>query len=354
LGDRERIASYLREAAQLAEQIGDSQRTGWVQSYLTEQFWMLGQYSESVAAGEKALAVAKQLSDLPLQVVTNLPLGLAHHTRGDYAKAREYFGWNATHLEGNLVSERFGMFVLPSSFARSFIAWGLAETGKFSEAFNVAEDALRIAEDVNHPFSCGYAHLGLGVVALRQGNLRRALRSFERALAAGAFADSPVGFAFVALHLGYALSLAGRANEGIPILEQSIQIAESRRFVARHSLRLAYASEAYLTLGREADAWAAATRALELARKHGERANEAYSLRMLGETELHRGNLDDAKTWLTESLAIAEELGMRPLAANCHRGLANMFDLGKRKSDAERHRDVSNSLIHSMEMRLWS
>jgi tetratricopeptide (TPR) repeat protein len=353
LGDRERIASYLREAGQLANQIGDNQRMGWVQSYLTEQFWMLGQYGESIEAGEKALAVAKQPSDLPLQVLTNLHLGLAHHTRGDYVKAREYFGWNATRLEGNLVGERFGIFVLPSSFARSFIAWGLAETGKFSEAFNIAEDALRIAEDANHPFSCGYAHLGLGVVALRQGNLRRALRAFERALAAGAFADSPVGFAFVALHLGYALSLAGRANEGIPILEQTIQIAESRGFVARHSLRLAYASEAYLTLGREADALKASARALELARKHGERANEAYSLRMLGEIELHRGNPGDARAWLTASLAVAEELGMRPLEANCHRGLANGFDLAHQKSDAERHRDISNSLAGAMEMRFW-
>jgi class 3 adenylate cyclase/tetratricopeptide (TPR) repeat protein len=353
LGDRERIACYLREAGQLADRIGDHHRMGWVQCYLTEQFWMLGQYQESAEAGERALAVAEQFSDLPLQVMTSLPLGLAHHTRGDYVKARECFGWTATHLTGSLVSERFGLFVLPSSFARSFIAWGLAETGRFSEAFNIAEDALRIAEDANHPFSCGYAYLGLGVVALRQGNVHRALRSFERALAAEAFADSPVGFAYVSLHLGYALSLAGRANEGIPILEKSIHLAESRGFVARHSLRLAYVSEAYLTLGRKADALNAVTRALELARSHGERANEAYSLRMTGEIHLHGGNLSDAKTWLTRSLALADELGMRPLEANCHNGLANVFDLAQQKSEAERHRRISSSLVDEMEMRLW-
>jgi class 3 adenylate cyclase/tetratricopeptide (TPR) repeat protein len=353
LGDREPIAHYLREAGQLADKIGDNHRMGWVQCYLTEQFWMLGQYQASAEAGERALAVAEQLSDLPLQVMTNLPLGLAHHTRGDYVKAREYFSWNVTHLNGKLISERFGLFVLPSSFARSFIAWGLAETGSFSDAYNIAEDALRIAEDANHPFSCGYAYNGLGVVALRQGNVHRALRSFERALAAGAFADSPVGFAFVSLHLGYALSLAGRANEGIPILEKSIELAESRGFVARHSLRLAYVSEAYLTLGRNADALKAASRALELARMHGERANEAYSLRMIGEIHLHGGNLSDAKAWLTRSLAVAGELGMRPLEANCHKGLANVFALGQKKSDAERHRHTSNSLLDAMEMRLW-
>jgi tetratricopeptide (TPR) repeat protein len=179
------------------------------------------------------------------------------------------------------------------------------------------------------------------------------LRSFERALAAEAFADSPVGFAYVSLHLGYALSLAGRANEGIPILEKSIHLAESRGFVARHSLRLAYVSEAYLTLGRKADALNAVTRALELARSHGERANEAYSLRMTGEIHLHGGNLSDAKTWLTKSLALSEELGMRPLEANCHNGLANVFDLAQQKSEAERHRRISSSLVDEMEMRLW-
>ncbi len=353
LGDRDRIASRLREAEELANQIGDRQRNGWVQSYLTEQFWMLGRYRESIEAGERALAVAKSLSDLPLQVVTNLPLGLAHHTRGDYKNAREHFGWNAVHLEGSLASQRFGMFVLPAAFSRSFVAWGLADTGQFSEAFNVGEDALRIAENASHPFSCGYAHLCLGVVALRQGNLRRALRSFERALAAGAFADSPVGFAYVALHFGYALALAGRANEGIPILEQSIELAESRGFVARHSLRLAYVSEAYLSLGREGEALNAATRALELARKHEERANEAYSLRMLGEVEMYRGNLSDANGWLTQGVKLAEELGMRPLEANFHKGLANAFDLSHQKSSAEHHRSISRSLADAMEMRFW-
>ena len=118
-------------------------------------------------------------------------------------------------------------------------------------------------------------------------------------------------------------------------------------------MRLAYASEAYLTLGREADALKTATRALELARKHGERANEAYSLRMLGEIDLNRGNLRNARSRLTASLALAKELGMRPLEANCHRGLANLFDLGKQKSHAERHRDIANSLVHTMKMRFW-
>jgi class 3 adenylate cyclase/tetratricopeptide (TPR) repeat protein len=353
LGDRPRIAGYLSEAEQLAERLGDKKRIGWVQSYLTEQFWMLGRYKESSAAGERALAVAEQLSDVPLQVVTNLPLGLAHHTRGDYQKAMKYFGWNATRLEGELTQERFGMFVLPSAFSRSFIAWAMAELGEFSQAYDIGETALRIAEDAGHPFSCGYAHLGLGVVALRQGHLRRALRSFERAMAAGAFADSPVGFAFVALHLGYALALASRTNEGIPILEQSIKVAEDKGFVARHSLRLAYVSEAYLIIGHDSEARAAGHRALELAQEHDERANQAYALRILGEVEARCGMPSEAEARLRASLLLSQELGMRPLEAHCHRGLADTLELRHRSADAAAHRDAASELVNALQMRFW-
>lgn len=352
LGDRQRIASYLRQAELLAGRLNDARRTGWVQSYLTDHFWMLGRYGDAAAAGEQAIAIAEQLCDLPLQVVTNLPLGLAHHTRGDYRRALEYFRWNATRLEGELVRERFGMFVLPSSFSRSFAAWGLADMGEFAEGSAVGEEALRIAEAAEHPFSCGYAHLGLGVVSLRQGDLRRALRSFERALAAGAFADSPVGFAYVALHLGYARALTGQPDEGISILEQSVKIAEGKGFVARHALRLAYLSEAHLIADRGADAAAIGLRALELAVKHDERANQAYALRVLGEVDAHCGKAREAEARFRAALLISEELGLRPLEAHCHLSMAHLA-AERQPLAAAAHRKSAAALAEAMHLRFW-
>jgi len=353
LGDRQRIAKYLLEAEQLADLLNDRKRMGWIQSYLTEQFWMLGRYADSAAAGELALSAARDLNDLPLQVVTNLPLGLAYHTGGNYSAANRYFGWNATELKDELAGERFGMFVLPSAFARSFMAWGLAETGEFAEAYAVGEEALQISEDNDHPFSVGYAHLGLGVVALRQGNFRRAVRSFQRSLAASAFANSPVGFAFVALHLGYALTFENRASEGIAMLEDSIGVAETRGFAARHSLRLAYVSEAYLVTGRTEDAFSAGTRALELARSHQERANEAYAHRVLGAIERQRGRLDEAQSHFNAALQASRELGMRPLEAHCYRALGEILEAKQQPEDATAYRDKAMALAHVMGMRFW-
>jgi class 3 adenylate cyclase/tetratricopeptide (TPR) repeat protein len=353
LGDRERIAECLDEMQRLAARLDDARRTAWVQSYLTEHFWILGRYADAAAAGERALAIAQQLSDLPLQVVTNLPLGLAYHTQGEYRRAMEYFRWNATHLHGERARERFGMFVLPASFSLSFIAWALAELGDFAEGAAVGEEALRVAEAAEHPFSCGYAHLGLGVLFLRQGDLRRALRSFERALSAGAFAESPVGFSYVAFHLGYARALAGRPDDGIALLEQTVTLAESKRFVARHALRLAYLGEAYLIARRVSEAAAMAERALALAREHDERANQAYALRVLGEVSARGGQPGDAEAHFRAALRLSEDLGMRPLQAHCHRGIAAALGATGQADAAATHRASAAALIEALHMHYW-
>ena len=352
LGDRQRIAGYLRETEALVARLDDPRRTAWVRSYLTEHFWILGRYDDAAAAGDEALAIADRLGDLPLRVVTNLPLGLAYHTRGDYPRAMDYFRWNATHLAGERAAERFGMFVLPAPFSLSFIAWALAERGEFAEGAAIGEDALRLAEAAEHPFSCGYAHLGLGVLFLRQGDVRRALRAFERALSAGAFAESPVGFSYVAFHLGYAQALAGRPADGIALLEQTVTVAESKGFVARHALRLAYLGEAYLIAGRAADAAATAARALALAREYDERANQAYALRVLGEVAARGGAPGEAEEHFGAALALSEALEMRPLQAHCHRGLADTLEASGRSGGA--HRSTAEALVQAMHMRFWA
>ena len=354
LGERERLAEYLRQAEPLAIRLHDPRRTGWIQSYLTEYFWMLGRTDEAVAAGERALAAAREASDLALQVVTNLPVGLVYHTRGEYRKAIEYFQWNVRHLPGARIQERFGMFVLPALFSRSFIAWSLAELGSFTEAAAIGEEALSLAQKASHPFSCGYAYLGLGVASLRQGDLRRAVLSFERALSMDAFADSPVGFAYVAFHLGYAYCLAGQPSDGISILEKTVQIAESKQFVARHSLRLAYLGEAYAIADRPEDARATAERALQLAQRHGERANEAYALRVLGEVDLRRKDWRRAEQHLLASLKLAESLLMRPLMANCRASLARALEAYGNASSASMLRSTALSELGAMGMRPWT
>jgi class 3 adenylate cyclase/tetratricopeptide (TPR) repeat protein len=353
LGDLGKILEYLQEAEILAARINDQRRLGWVASYLTEHFRMVGNPESAAEAGERALTIARQLADLPLRVVTSLPMGLLYHATGEYRRAIEVFQWIVDHVKGAFFHERFGLFGLPAIHSRSFLAWCLAEIGEFAQGRMFGEEAVRFADTADQPSSMMYAYLGIGVLHLRSGDLQRAISAFERALELGEFAQIPVGFSYGASYLGYALALVGRTAEGVPLLEQSTSPAIAKAFVARHSLRVAYLGEGYLLSGRVDAAAAAATHALELARNHKERGHEAYALRLLGEVMTQCNEPAQAETHYRDAVGLAQKLGMRPLAAHCHWGLARLFRRAQNQSAEQQHVTAARAHFRDMEMVGW-
>src|SRR5678815_5973726 len=88
---------------------------------------------------------------------------------------------------------------------------------------------------------------------------------------------------------------SGRSAEAIPVLEEGVERPVIAGSLEGQSSRTIWLSEAYLLAGREADARAAAQRALGLARQHKERGHEAYTLRLLGEIAAREEPLDIGK-----------------------------------------------------------
>ena len=86
-------------------------------------------------------------------------------------------------------------------------------------------------------------------------------------------------------------------------------------------------SEAYLLAGRLEDARQRAAQALDLARHYAHRGNQAWALWLLGESTAHQASPEGepAAGHYRQALALAEELGMRPLQAHCHRGLGTLY-----------------------------
>jgi len=121
------------------------------------------------------------------------------------------------------------------------------------------------------------------------------------------------------------------------------------------SLRTISLSEAYLLAGREADARAAAQRALGLARKHKERGYETYTLRLLGEIAAREDPLDigKAEDHYRQALALAEALGMRPLIAHCRVGLSKLYRRTGNNEKAKTHLANGVAMMREMEMGVW-
>ena len=66
-------------------------------------------------------------------------------------------------------------------------------------------------------------------------------------------------------------------------------------------------------------------RALALTREHKDQGHEAHTLRLLGEIAAQHHPPDVSHAAAHYQQALAEELGMRPLQAHCHRDLGTLY-----------------------------
>ena len=177
------------------------------------------------------------------------------------------------------------------------------------------------------PIQHGLCELWRQFSLLTRGEFQRAITTLERGRELCQVADIKLTstLSAVAAALGYAYALTGRVVEALPLLEQAVEDI-STRYVG-YTLWVAWLGETYLLASRTADALTCALRALELSRTHKERGHQAWTLRLLGDIAMHRDppDIDQAQTYYQQALALAEELGMRPLQAHCHRGLGTLY-----------------------------
>jgi class 3 adenylate cyclase/tetratricopeptide (TPR) repeat protein len=354
LGEFRQALDSLREAATLAEALDDQPRLGRVSALMSRYFREIGDHDSAVKSGQHALAVAETLGDFALQVLANHFLGVAYHTLGDHRRAMGFLRKNVQSLAGDLLRERFGLAGLPAVMSRAWLARCLAELGAFPEASAHAEEAVRIAEAVDHLNSLVHAYLGVGLLSLRQGELSRAIPVLERCLELCRVYNM-LWFPETASALGCAYAFAGRIAEALPLLEQAEQSGAALGTMGGLSLRVGYVSEASLLAGRMQEAVQLAGRALDLSLAHQERGHEAWALRLLGEIAAHQAppEIEPAAHHYRQALALAEELGMRPLVAHCHLGLGTLHAKTGQWEKARAELSTAIELYRAMEMTFW-
>ncbi|MFQ5945749.1 MAG: AAA family ATPase [Anaerolineae bacterium] len=353
LGELEGMLSHLREAESLAEALGDQHRAGRVSAYLCFCHWWMGNLERAVKSGERALAVAMARGDFPLEVVARVHLARCYWVVGEIRRGAETFKPNVETLQGTLVREHFGLRYLPSVESRSYAGLFLAYLGDFAAASQLGEDAVRTAESAGHAESLAAACWGLGRLFTIQGHLHEAIAYLERAVGIGHERKAEYLLPVHASALGHVYALSGRIDEGLQLLEQAVERKPSTVPAAIGVfIRL---TEAYLLAGRLAEAMQWTQQILRLGQLHGHRLYEGDALRILGEIHLHRAppEFGGAEASYRQALAMADELGMRPLLARCHLGLGKLYRRTGDRPKAQEHLTMTATMLRQMDMRFW-
>jgi tetratricopeptide (TPR) repeat protein len=353
-----RLADVLarsEEAEKIATALGDNARLARVYTYLINYHFLRGEPERALTYGERCLEIARQSGDEALVLLAERYLGQIHHVLGRYGRAREILTDCSERLS-RAAASRPEAARAPAAVdfvsSAGWLAFTLSDLGDFEAGRSWADRAETLAEESRQPYAQAIAASFRGLLRLRRGDAERAAEILTRALAVCRERELTVWQPIPSSLLGLALARLGRSAEARPLLEAGVSLTERLGVQAYLALWTQHLAEGLLAQADRAAARQAATRALDLARAHGERGHEAGALRLLGEIARlgDPGEAAQAREFLTQSLELARSLAMRPLEAHCHLGLSRVALRGGDRHLAVARLTDALALFGEMEM----
>jgi tetratricopeptide (TPR) repeat protein len=351
LGEYGRCLMLLGEAEALARGLDD--RTGLVRvlASMASVLRVTGDHDGAVAVGQQALALATALGDSALQAQASHTLGQAYYVVGDFGRAAELLRWNMEAADRESGTPSTDMLIR----SQAWLALTLSALGAFVEGRRHGEEALRLASLEGRGSAPIVAHGCLGLLYLTQGDLEHATRLLDQGLALCRVSGDRTWLRWILAGLGYVYALHGRLTEGRALLEEASSESLRTGGLRGHAQRAGWLSEVCRLAGRGEEAWQHARQALDLARQQKERGSEALALHQLGAVQAHADPPDavQAEAYYQQALALANELGMRPLVAHCHLGLGTLYAATGQQEQARTELAAAIALYRAMDMTFW-
>src|SRR5262249_36673325 len=155
-------------------------------------------------------------------------------------------------------------------------------------------------------------------------------------------ADLPLPQLVMAASLGEVFNALGHIDDAIALFDRAWQFAEAHSMLTLGPRVLGLLGDAYGRARRCGEAIATGERALALALQLGQRGDEARTLYLLGNIQGHGepANVNGVRERYHKAMALARELRMRPLQAQCHFALGQLAWNTGHREEAQRHLNV--------------
>jgi tetratricopeptide (TPR) repeat protein len=269
---------------------------------------------------------------------------------GDVAKAAEYFRAIVDGPHAELSKRITRLSAAPYVLAGAWLAGAHSMRGDLDRALVYGDRAVQAADASDSPYAQAIAYTWRIIPIAHRGAFSDALplcvQAVELCEKRGLLGWVPFAYSL----WGWVLAWTGRPIEGAEYVERAVTLFESVGIKAFLALRYVEWAEALLLAENLERAQATATRAFELAVMQGERANESWAWRVLGDIALAapRGDHEGARAHYEKGRELAQHLGLLPLLARCHLGLglvhARVSDIARARAAFHAARDFYRTM----------
>jgi CHAT domain-containing protein/tetratricopeptide (TPR) repeat protein len=256
-GEPDSALESFQKALALWQPLGDKEKVASVLNNMGQLHRTLGEWQEALRFYNQAWEALSTVDDPALAGSVLNNFGSVYNFLGDPSRARDY-------LDKALKLHRQTGFRAREIYALNNLGVAWRNLGDDQRALDHHRQALKVAtalEDVQQQAS---SRLGMAEIHLDRGDPAAALRELDEALQTLGDKDTRRLHAQVLQLRGRALTLAGRAPEALPVLQEALSRRRELRDPAGEAETLDALVLAERSLGHDADALSHAQAAVDI------------------------------------------------------------------------------------------
>jgi len=326
--------TYLR-ARQLCARLDDLHQRFSLVRGLWVYYLLCADLQTAHALSEQLLDFTQQAQDTAMLMTTHQVLGATLYHRGAVASAYTYDAQGIALYDAQ--QHRTSAFLYGEDsgvICHSHAAWELWYLGSPDQGLAQSQQAVALAQQIDHPFSLGFAW---GMTAMFH-QFRREVRAAQERAEAAISLTTEQGFPYWmtvgAMLRGWALAHQGQAQEGIEQITQGLLTYRATGAELLRPYFLALLAEAHGVSGQPEAGLPVLTEALALVDTTGERWCEPELYRLKGALLLqqHADNQAEAERCFRHAIAIAQTQQAKSLELRATTSLARLWQQqGKRR-----------------------
>jgi tetratricopeptide (TPR) repeat protein len=318
------VAQAFARGRELCRALGDPPELIPVLFGLCLFYMACGDLSMAREESERLLQLAQQAGDISHVIGVQYPLGTILFLQADLEDSRAHYEQCVDLYDpGRDHDLAYQQGQDPAVLSQLFLSWTLWMQGYPEQALAKVEPALKLAEQINHPYTTTLAALLAADSYHFQSDWPKCQAQAERGLELASKWHFPFGHAGCTMHRGAALARQGHLESGIEILRQGVDAWMATGTWMAMAYWPARLAEAYLLSRRREEGLAA----LEESLRHEEEIwwlPEQYRIRaelLL----LAPGHQVEAESYLYQSLNLARSRGAKSLELRAAMSLARLL-----------------------------